>query len=453
MPAYLSPIGNSQIVDVNGNPLNGGKIYTYLAGTSTPAGTWTTSAGAIAQTNPIILNSLGATANPIFLSAGVAYKFIIKDSTDVTTLYTFDNITGINDPSQVALSTPEWMPATFAISYVSGTVFSATGDQTLTLPVGMRVKTTNTGGTAYSRVLSSVFSLGFTTVTLLNDSLALDSGLSALSYSILSPTKPSLPNSQAARDSLGVPNGIAKNLLKNASFFVNQDSYINFTPLAALAFGHDCWRAGAGGCTYAATAGLQDCNITAGTLLQTVETPSSLRAGDKLVLSGFSGTAQIGATASGISPLIYTHNGDPTIFISLPVGYHQKLQFEIGTNPTSFEQVSPQQDIANCQRFHVRVTGIDGITGWGSGRQSSTTGSRIWINPPVPMYAKPTVVFSGVQLDYSGGITAATASTVYSSKNQVMMDVTHAAVGAAGAGVGLQIPNGVANYIEFNARL
>jgi hypothetical protein len=373
MPAYLSPIGNSQIVDVNGNPLNGGKIYTYLAGTSTPAGTWTTSAGAIAQTNPIILNSLGATANPIFLSAGVAYKFIIKDSTDVTTLYTFDNITGINDPSQVALSTPEWMPATFAISYVSATVFSATGDQTLTLPSGMRVKTTNTGGTAYSRVLSSVFSLGFTTVTLLNDSLALDSGLSALSYSILNPTKPSLPNSQAARDSLGVPYAIGRNILINSSFYVNQDnrtlSASNIT-LAANEYLVDGWRAGNAGAvvnfsgTYV-TGDPRIITIVSGTIqcpfewyrLQGLAYPCTVswlgtslgNIYDTNPGGGFANTPSLTSPfRSGFSIAPFSTH----FWLEFGAGSVKTPQLELGNTQTPYEYKTAASELIECQRFY-----------------------------------------------------------------------------------------------------
>jgi hypothetical protein len=215
MPAYLSPIGNSQIVDVNGNPLSGGKIYTYLSGTSTPASTWTTSAGTVAQTNPIILNSLGATANPIFLSAGVAYKFIIKDSTDVTTLYTFDNITGINDPAYSLLS--EWVLFTNTPTYVAPTVFSVLTDQTAIFQPGRRVKTINSGGTVYSTILTSVFATGVTTVTVLNDSGVLDAGLSSVYYGFLSATSPSIPS--AAQ---GIAQTPFRNLIFNGDFTVNQ---------------------------------------------------------------------------------------------------------------------------------------------------------------------------------------------------------------------------------------
>ena len=66
MAYFLSPIGNEPQVDANGNPVSGGKILTYLAGTTTAAATYTSITGATPQANPIILNSLGLPASPIW---------------------------------------------------------------------------------------------------------------------------------------------------------------------------------------------------------------------------------------------------------------------------------------------------------------------------------------------------------------------------------------------------
>lgn len=73
--------------DNSGNPLNGGKVYTYAAGTSTPKDTYTTVAGGGPEANPIILDSNGR--KQVF--ADGSYKFVVKTSADVT-LYTFDNV-------------------------------------------------------------------------------------------------------------------------------------------------------------------------------------------------------------------------------------------------------------------------------------------------------------------------------------------------------------------------
>lgn len=98
MLVALSPIGGAaaQFFSDVGIPLSGGKIYTYAAGTNTPQTTYTTSAGNIAHSNPIVLDSTGRVpTGEIWLINGVTYKFVIKDSND-TLIGTYDNISGIN---------------------------------------------------------------------------------------------------------------------------------------------------------------------------------------------------------------------------------------------------------------------------------------------------------------------------------------------------------------------
>ncbi len=93
--ALLSPIGNSQVVDSSGDPAVNWTWTTYEANSSTPATTYTTEAGAVAQSNPVTLNALGMPDNPIWLAVGAQYKFILKDSSG-TTKATFDYIEGVS---------------------------------------------------------------------------------------------------------------------------------------------------------------------------------------------------------------------------------------------------------------------------------------------------------------------------------------------------------------------
>jgi hypothetical protein len=88
-----------QFFDNNGVPLNGGLIYTYAAGTTTPQTTYTTSAGNIAHPNPIVLDSAGR-VNEIWLTESLNYKFVLKTSTFVL-IGTYDNIAGANDFSSI----------------------------------------------------------------------------------------------------------------------------------------------------------------------------------------------------------------------------------------------------------------------------------------------------------------------------------------------------------------
>jgi hypothetical protein len=98
MAVFLSPVGGvaAQFFTNTGAVLTGGKLYTYLAGTTTPAATYTTSAGTTARTNPVVLDSAGRVpgSGEIWILP-IAYKFILKDSNDVL-IATYDNISGIN---------------------------------------------------------------------------------------------------------------------------------------------------------------------------------------------------------------------------------------------------------------------------------------------------------------------------------------------------------------------
>jgi hypothetical protein len=93
-----------QFFDNNGSPLSGGKLYTYLAGTTTPAVTYTTVSGAINNPNPIVLDAAGRPPEEVWLTSGVSYKFVVKNSADVTSR-TYDNLGSINDFSQFANTT------------------------------------------------------------------------------------------------------------------------------------------------------------------------------------------------------------------------------------------------------------------------------------------------------------------------------------------------------------
>ena len=82
----------AQFFDNNGIILSGGKIYSYAAGATTPAVTYTSSTGATPHANPSILDSAGRVpGGEIWLPAGIPYKFVLETATGVT-IGTYDNI-------------------------------------------------------------------------------------------------------------------------------------------------------------------------------------------------------------------------------------------------------------------------------------------------------------------------------------------------------------------------
>jgi hypothetical protein len=99
--ATLAPLLKFKEWDSNGNPLSGGKLYSYVAGTSTPASTFSDESGAVPNSNPVILDSEGRA--DVWLSASTNYKFVLKDADDVT-IWTVDDVSG----GSSAISTTSW---------------------------------------------------------------------------------------------------------------------------------------------------------------------------------------------------------------------------------------------------------------------------------------------------------------------------------------------------------
>lgn len=190
---FASPLGVPvfRAYDANGDPLAGGLLYTYEAGTSTPLATYPTYMDALAGTN--------ANANPVVLSAeGSAqvwvqasfYKFVLKTSGG-TTLYTQDNVGAALAAPSPAVS--EWIPGAGDSVYVSTTSFSVTGvDVTGIYHTGRRVRSQNTSGVVYSTVQSSTFTTNTTVVVVSDGVTLLDAGFSSPAYGIISRANSSL---------------------------------------------------------------------------------------------------------------------------------------------------------------------------------------------------------------------------------------------------------------------
>ena len=194
MAVLVSPFGpKPQFEDASGNPDVSYQLFFYAAGSSTKQNTYTSSTGLTANSNPIVLNSLGQPTNEIWFTQGQTYKVVLAPANDtdppVSPIWSVDNLTGIND---VSGSIDQWIASALTPTYISATSFSFVGDQTATFAIGRRLKTTNTAGTIYSTISNSVFG-AVTTITIVNDSGTLDSGLSAVSYGILSSTNRSIP--------------------------------------------------------------------------------------------------------------------------------------------------------------------------------------------------------------------------------------------------------------------
>lgn len=122
----LGPQPIYQFFDDSGAPLYGGKLYTYEAGTTIPAVTYSDFSGTTPNTNPIILDGGGRAS--VWLSPDEQYKFVLKDANDVL-IWSVDDIS--NDAISDIISGDSG-------SDVVGFIQSGTGAQATTVEKQLR---------------------------------------------------------------------------------------------------------------------------------------------------------------------------------------------------------------------------------------------------------------------------------------------------------------------------
>lgn len=101
--------------DLNGDPLIGGLLYTYAAGTSTPLATYTTRAGNIANANPVVLDANGEA--DVWTTPGAEYKFELRSSAGVLQ-WTVDNVPSPTDSGQL-IELPDGSVGSPGLTFVS----------------------------------------------------------------------------------------------------------------------------------------------------------------------------------------------------------------------------------------------------------------------------------------------------------------------------------------------
>jgi hypothetical protein len=181
------------------------------------------------------------------------------------------------------------------------------------------------------------------------------------------------------------------NYADNSGFALNQRSYASGTALAAAAFGHDRWKAGAGGCTYtfAQSAGPSTLiTITAGTLLQVVE-GASLAAGNYTLSWTGSAQGRVGAGSFAASPVAVAGvvAGTNTT-IEFNTGTLGQVKLEAGTLATTWIAPRAGDNLANCQRFYYVSQILSG------GYAVASTPCIAPYGLPVVMRATPTLAIT-----------------------------------------------------------
>jgi hypothetical protein len=148
MAAMLTPSPKVQFFDSNGEPLVGGKLYTYAAGTSSPLATYTDSTGNTANANPVILDSRGE-AN-VWLGPS-RYKWVLYDADDVLiwsvdgigTSFAAQSTAVVATGGQTIVTVPEYGLGGYLLVTVNGIVqeynvdYAETNTTTITFTSGL----------------------------------------------------------------------------------------------------------------------------------------------------------------------------------------------------------------------------------------------------------------------------------------------------------------------------
>lgn len=90
IPQFKCPV-----YDLDGNALNGGKIYTYRSLDGEAVAVYKTKNGIDVHTNPIVLDTFGK-CDDIFTPARVPFDFVVK-AANGDVVATYKNFTGIEE--------------------------------------------------------------------------------------------------------------------------------------------------------------------------------------------------------------------------------------------------------------------------------------------------------------------------------------------------------------------
>ena len=156
-----------------------------------------------------------------------------------------------------------------------------------------------------------------------------------------------------ATSALVAAGGIGRNRIHNGGFGINQRGQVSGVALAAAAYGHDRWKAGAAGCTYtfAQAQPTTVITITDGTLQQVIEA-LTVEGGSYTLSWQGSATARINGGAYGASPITVAGLAANTaITVEFATGTVDRAQLEPGAVASVFVRRSFRYELAECQRF------------------------------------------------------------------------------------------------------
>lgn len=145
-----------------------------------------------------------------------------------------------------------------------------------------------------------------------------------------------------------------RNRIINGKFSINQRAVSGTVTLTSGSYGHDRFKAGASGCTYT-FASSQNGNIltiSAGTLQQVIE--GANLEGGTFVLSWFgTATGRIDSGAYSASGVTGTATAGTNQTVEFGTGTLGRVQYELGTIATTFEQRPIGMENSLCHRYFM----------------------------------------------------------------------------------------------------
>lgn len=247
-----------------------------------------------------------------------------------------------------------------------------------------------------------------------------------------------------------------RNRIINGNFGINQRAVTGTVTLAAGAYGHDRWKAGAGGCTYtfATALNVTTLTISAGTLMQVIEGLNLESGSFKLSWTG-TATGKIDAGAFSASGVVGTAIGGTNQTVEFSTGTVSKVMYEIGSVATPFEQRPYGMELALCQWYlPCFVSNGSTYTPLAVGQAYSTTAAQAVISFPVQARVPSTGCVVSNQAHFgcqnaAGSPVASTGITLMmSSPTCATVNITGSSGLVAGNAANIFIVNAV-GYIYF----
>ena len=254
-----------------------------------------------------------------------------------------------------------------------------------------------------------------------------------------------------------------KNRIFDGGFVVNQRTYVSGTALGvSMAYGHDRWKGGSGGGTYAFTQGALGVNttitITAGTIMQVIE-GCNLPEGGTYVLS-WTGTAQgrLNGGTYGASGTVTVTGwvAGTNLNVEFNTGTLGSVQLEKGSTATSFDYRPYGTELQLCQRYYWRSTTGQAFARYGIGVATSTTLCRVCLTVPVQLRALPSAIEYGGALGlFNGGSIVSVTSVTFDVSQTLIQSLSfNTASGLTSASAYQAISNNDSNaYVGLTAEL